>query len=123
MIKCFCATTWLHANRARGIKAAQGTVASFQFVAEFFSLMSSPQVTALLSLLLGTVTAQVCHHKGDGSFFLLGDEAGNYIVIYNYSEAGYWDLALPCACKLVQVAAAVWAACPGHCWHPSHGSL
>lgn len=76
-IKCFCATTWLHANRASGIKAVQGTVASFQFVAEFFSPMSSPQVTALLFLSLGTVTAQVGHHKGDGPSFLLGGEVGN----------------------------------------------
>lgn len=85
IIKCFCATTWLHATRASGIKAVQGTVASFQFVVEFFSPMSSPQVTALLSLPLGTVTAQVGHHKGDDSFFLLGGEVSNYIVIYNYS--------------------------------------
>lgn len=84
-IKGFCATTWLHANMAGGITALQGTVASFQFVAEFYSPMSSPRVTGLLSLFLGTVTAQVGHHKGDGSFFLLGGEAGNYIVIYNYS--------------------------------------
>lgn len=181
-IKCFCATTWLHANRASGIKALQGTVASFQFVAEFFSPTSSPRVTGLLSLSLGTVTTQVGHHKADGSLFLLGGEAGNYIVMYNYSysncnsieitkgkavlwhpptalravtlplcfpqrrriqptgflafsrkeccsvqtlstcwrsqcegegEAGFWDSALPCACKLMQVAVAVWAACPG----------
>lgn len=84
-IKCFCATTWLHANRASGIKALQGTVASFQFVVEFFSPTSSPRVTGLLSLSLGTVTTQVGHHKADGSFFLLGGEAGNYIVMYNYS--------------------------------------
>lgn len=31
-------------------------------------------------------------------------------------EAGFWDSALPSACKLVQVAVAVWAACLGHCW-------
>lgn len=84
-IKCFCATTWLHANRASVINAVQGTVASLQFVAEFFNPTSSPQVTELLSLSLGTVTAQVDHHKGDGSFFLQGGEAANYIVIYNYS--------------------------------------
>lgn len=167
-------------KQGNGIKALQGTVASFQFVAEFFSPTSSPRVTGLLSLSLGTVTTQVGHHKADGSFFLLGGEAGNYIVMYNYSysncnsieitkgkailwhppttvravtlplcfpqrkriqptgflafsrkeccslqtlstcwrsqcegEAGFWDSALPCACKLMQVAVAVWAACPG----------
>lgn len=36
--KCFCATTWLHAKRASGIKVVQGTVASFQLVANSFSV-------------------------------------------------------------------------------------
>lgn len=76
--KYFCATTWLHAKRASGIKAVQGTVAAFQLVAnKFFCPTSSPQLTGLLSLSLGTVTAQAAHHKSDGSSLLLGGEVGN----------------------------------------------
>lgn len=36
--KYFCATTWLHAKRASGIKVVQGTVATFQLVAKSFSV-------------------------------------------------------------------------------------
>lgn len=36
--KCSCATTWLHAKRASGIKAVQDTVAFFQLVAKCFSV-------------------------------------------------------------------------------------